>query len=106
VAAREFVMAVPQQGDVYAVFVGGQPHFVVVVSEEQFNRGDYVVAVLITSQHFERRSRLPNCVPFKAGSFCFTENCVAQAESIAQIERSELMEHKATLDGESLRNVI
>lgn len=105
VAGRECVMT-PAQGDVYTVFLGNDEHFAIIVSEERFNRGDYVIALLVTSRRFEARSKLASCVIFEAGSYCFTQPCVAQAESIAQIRRDELLEHKATLDGGAVRDLV
>lgn len=78
-------------GELYwADFEDVPPHPVVVVSREELNRGDSVVAVLITSAHFERRSRLPNCVPIAAGSFGLGKDCVAQAETIFSIRKAHL----------------
>ena len=57
-------------GEIFlADFEGMEPHPVVVVSWEELNRDNWVVAVLITSQRFEERSQQPNCVPFRAGEF-------------------------------------
>ena len=61
-----------------------------VVSREELNRGNWVVAVLITSAKFARRSTLPHCVPFRAGAFGLTKDCVAQAETISYIAVSDL----------------
>ena len=70
-------------GEIYeADFDEMEPHPIVVVSREELNRGNWVVAVLITSQRFEERSRQPNCVPFRAGEFDLRRDCVAQAESL------------------------
>lgn len=78
-------------GDVYEIsWDGGKPRFVVVVSREQLNRGDYAVVVPVTSKKYELRCTLPNCVPFEAGEFGFTEDCVAQAEQLSTIEQHHL----------------
>ena len=63
---------------------------VIIVSREPLNRGDYVVAVLCTSANFRLRSTLPNCVPFHAGEFGFTKDCVAQGETITFLARTDL----------------
>ena len=56
-------------GEVYlADFEEMEPHPVVDVSREELNRGNWVAAVLITSQRFEERSKQPHCVPFRAGN--------------------------------------
>jgi mRNA-degrading endonuclease toxin of MazEF toxin-antitoxin module len=58
------------------------PHPIVVVSREDLNRGDRVVAVIITSTKFAVRSPLANCVVLKAGQFGMTKDCVVQGESL------------------------
>lgn len=86
---REPVLKVPRPGEVYRQ--REPPHHpAIVVSTERFNKGCYVVAVIVTSQRFDERSVLPSCVPFLSGQFGFDRNCVAQAESISQLEIHEL----------------
>lgn len=63
---------------------------VLIVSQAALNAGNYAVAVPLTTTHFERRSRLPNCVPFKAGQFGLTRDCVAQCEAILSVERTQI----------------
>lgn len=63
---------------------------VVVVSVELLNRGRYAVVVVFTSGKFDLRSKLPNCVPFRAGQFGLTVDCVAQCEMILRIELDRL----------------
>jgi mRNA-degrading endonuclease toxin of MazEF toxin-antitoxin module len=66
-------------GEIYEADLGdANPHRIIVVSRDDLNRGDRVVAVLVTSQKFAARSVLAHCVPFKAGEFGFTKDCVAQ----------------------------
>jgi mRNA-degrading endonuclease toxin of MazEF toxin-antitoxin module len=82
---------------------------VLVVSRESLNRGGYAVVVPLTSSHFERRRRLPNCVPFRAGQFGLSMDCVAQCEAMLSIERSQISVNDGLigcLDNESLRGVI
>ena len=81
----------PRPGEIYWWFdkKSGQ-HPVVVVSREDLNRGEYVIAVMVTSTRLETRWNLPNCVPFHAGQFGLPKNCVAQAESITYVPKSEL----------------
>ena len=82
-------------------------HRVIVISREELNRGEYVVAVVCTSAKFRTRSTLPNSVPFRAGEFGFTKDCVAQGESVQQVERRFLdAEPIDALDEERLRDVI
>ena len=63
---------------------------VIVVSREDLNRGRYILVVVCTSARFAVRSKLPNCVPFRAGQFGFTTDCVAQCENFLSIEKSDI----------------
>src|SRR5688500_18527398 len=66
------------------------PHPVIVVSREELNRGRYALVVVGTSTRFAVRNKLPNCVPFRAGDFGFTADCVAQCENILSIDKTQL----------------
>jgi mRNA-degrading endonuclease toxin of MazEF toxin-antitoxin module len=66
------------------------PHPVIVVSREELNRGRYALAVVCTSARFAVRSKLSNCVPFQAGDFGFTVDCVAQCENFLSIDQAQL----------------
>jgi len=66
------------------------PHPVIVVSRQDLNRGRYALVVVCTSARFAVRSTLPNCVPFRAGQFGFTTDCVAQCDNTFSIEKSQL----------------
>lgn len=78
-------------GEIYlADHAEAGPHPVIVISREELNRGRYVLVVGCTSSNYATRSRLPNCVPFRAGQFGFRDNCVAQCENIASIEKTHL----------------
>lgn len=78
-------------GEIYtADFDVAGPHRGIVISRETLNRGKYVLAVVCTSARFALRSTLPNCVPFRAGQFGFTADCVAQCENILSIEKTRL----------------
>jgi mRNA-degrading endonuclease toxin of MazEF toxin-antitoxin module len=80
-----------QSGEIYmADFGQAGPHPVVVVSREELNRGRYALVVVCTSARFTVRSKLPNCVPFQAGDFGFTVDCVAQCENILSIDQAQL----------------
>jgi mRNA-degrading endonuclease toxin of MazEF toxin-antitoxin module len=80
-----------QFGEIYrADFGQAGPHPIVVVSREELNRGRYALVVVCTSARFAVRSRLPNCVPFQAGDFGFTVDCVAQCENILSIDQAQL----------------
>jgi mRNA-degrading endonuclease toxin of MazEF toxin-antitoxin module len=65
-------------------------HPVIVVSREQLNRGRYALVVVCTSARFTVRRTLPTCVPFLAGQFGLTTDCVAQCENILSIEKDQL----------------
>lgn len=78
-------------GEIYiADFERAGPHPVIIISREALNRGAYALAVVCTSAKFSMRALLPNCVPFRAGQFGFTVDCVAQCENVLSIETTEL----------------
>ena len=80
-----------QPGEVYmADFGPAGPHPIIVVSREELNRGRYALAVVCTSARFAVRSKLSNCVPFQAGNFGFTADCVAQCENILSIDQAHV----------------
>lgn len=95
-------------GEIYMADLGeAAPHPVIVVSREELNRGDRLVAVLCTSQKFAIRSTLPHCVPFQAGQFGFSKDCVAQCENIFLVAKDSLdTTPVGVLDDISLRDVI
>jgi mRNA-degrading endonuclease toxin of MazEF toxin-antitoxin module len=78
-------------GEIYMADFGAVgPHPVIVVSREDLNRGNYALVVVCTSARFAVRSQLPNCVPFRAGNFGFTADCVAQCENMLSIDKAQL----------------
>ena len=97
-------------GEIYlADFAEAGPHPIIVVSREDLNRGIYALVVLCTSTRLEIRRNLPNCVPFKAGEFGFTKDCVAQCGNLLTIEKTQIALDKGPigiLDEISLRDVI
>lgn len=97
-------------GEIYmADFGPAGPHPVIVISRETLNRGRYALVVPCTSSRFAVRSKLANCVPFRAGEFGFTVDCVAQCENMLSIDRMQLdMEAgpRGLLDDEHLRNIV
>jgi mRNA-degrading endonuclease toxin of MazEF toxin-antitoxin module len=99
-----------EPGEVYvADFAEAGPHPVIVVSREDLNRGRYALVVVCTSARFAVRSTLPNCVPFQAGQFGFTAECVAQCENILSIDKMQLDLDAGpigVLDQRALRDVI
>lgn len=98
-----------QPGEIYmADFGSAGPHPVIIVSREALNRGRYALAVPCTSSRFVVRSTLANCVPFRAGEFGFTVDCVAQCENMLSIDLREmdLSSPRGILDEESLRSIV
>ena len=90
-AQRESVLTSPDPGDLYwAQLESGLRRPFVVVSRECLNRGQYIVAVPVTSANLDVRWSLPNVVPFRTGDFGLTKNCVAQCEAITIVERDLL----------------
>lgn len=80
-----------------------------IVSEERFNRGNYVTIVPITSKRVAERRALPNCVFLPSGQFCQTSDSVVQCEGIALVERTYLSIEDgmiAELDATTMREVI
>jgi mRNA-degrading endonuclease toxin of MazEF toxin-antitoxin module len=81
----------------------------VVVSREELNRGIYVVAIPLTTERLSERYHLPNCVFFQRGSFGLEKDCVAQAEAITSLDKSDLDIDGGpigTVDSTSLRSMI
>jgi len=95
-------------GEIYmADFGEAAPHPIIVVSREELNRGDRVVAVLVTSQKFGVRSTLAHCVPFRAGQFGFGKDCVAQCENIFLVDKDSLEANPiGVLDDATFRDVV
>jgi mRNA-degrading endonuclease toxin of MazEF toxin-antitoxin module len=86
-----------QPGEVYLASTDAGNREVVVVSREELNRGNWVVAILVTSVRYALRSTLPHCVPFQAGEFGLEKDCVAQAETISSIAIADLDLDQGTL---------
>ncbi len=95
-------------GEIYLADLGeAAPHPVIVVSRESLNRGDRVVAVLVTSQKYALRSTLPHCIPFTAGQFGFTKDCVAQCENVLLVAKDSLDPTPiGVLDDVTMRDVV
>jgi|SRR5579862_6155401 len=97
-------------GEIYQAYIpDAGPHFIVIVSREELNRGKKVLAALITSAKFAVRSTFANCVVLKAGEFGMTKDCVVQCETVAPIPKDVIDEDAgpiATLNDEVLRDII
>lgn len=100
----------PKPGEIYlAALDNDGRRRVVIVSREEQNHGGYVVVVPITSTRFSERRNLPSCVPFRAGQFGLTKDCVAQAEQISFLPKDILLVEEGvigTLDDEAMRNIV
>lgn len=98
------------QGEIYwAEFADAGRRPVIVVGRNELNRGHQCLIVPLTSRQVERRSQLPNCVPFSAGDFGLNKDCVAQCEllSIVPLEKVELhLGPLGRLDDRRLRDII
>src|SRR5260370_1223126 len=83
-------------------------HPVIMLSPEDPHRGGQAVVVICTSTRYSVRRTLPNCVPFQAGQFGFTKDCVAQCEQLLTIDRNEvpLTGPTGKLDDAAFRNLI
>jgi mRNA-degrading endonuclease toxin of MazEF toxin-antitoxin module len=77
-------------GEIYSADLPVGQRSIIIVSREDLNQGNHVVAVLCTTAHFAIRSTLPNCVPFRAGEFGFTQDCVAQCQAITFVDKQDI----------------
>lgn len=97
-------------GQVYLADIGGSDaRPIVIVSTEPHNRGRYVIAVPFTSAQFENRSKQRSCVPFAAGDFGLTKDCVAQADALSLLDISAVridIGPIGTLDDNAMRNIV
>lgn len=97
-----------KQGEIYwADLDEGGRRLAIIASREELNRGSRALVVPCTSRKFELRSRLPNCVPFQAGQYAFTQPTVAQCENAQLIDKSLLdPQPVARLDDLAIRDLI
>lgn len=80
----------PYPREIYEAFDGSdKPRPFVIVSRPELN-DRYFLAVPFTSARLDERRNLPQCVYFNEGSFGLTKACVAQAESMTLLRRSDL----------------
>jgi len=77
-----------EQGEIYMADLSAGKRPVIILSRNELNRGNAVLVVPITSTRFLIRSKLPNCVAFRAGEFGLIHDCAAQCEQAAAIETS------------------
>lgn len=82
-------------GDIYLVQDWGRPQKnrpMIVLSRPEFNRDRYIVAVPFTTSQLRVRRDLPNCVYFGKGSFGLWKACVAQADALTMLRKSDLVQ--------------
>ncbi len=102
----------PRPGEIYWVIDAVEdPHPLVVVSRKELNRGSYVTVVPFTSARarLKTRKHLPNCVAIQAGQFGLTKACVAQADQIATVFKTDLNLEGGpigTLSADAIRDVV
>lgn len=77
-------------GEIYLADTESGKRPAVIVSREELNRGRWIVAVLLTSAHFDIRSDSSHFVPFRSGEFGLSKDCVAQAETITYLASTDL----------------
>jgi mRNA-degrading endonuclease toxin of MazEF toxin-antitoxin module len=89
----ESLLSTPAPGEIYWAFdgAGGKRPFLV-VSRIDLNRGGYLLAIPFTTARLNERKLLPNCVYFPRGAFGLPKECIAQAEALTQLRRSDLAE--------------
>ena len=97
-------------GEIYTAFdpSGGKRPFVV-VSRSELNKGDYFLAVPFTTQNLSARKSLPNCVHFPAHAHGLPKECVAQADAVTLLRKTDLatpIELVGKLSSKSLTAVI
>ena len=73
-------------GEIYWAQAGPARHPIIVVSRISLNRGDYVVAVPVTSARIDERRNLPTNVLFEAGEAGLSRECVATAQQVSAVE--------------------
>jgi len=103
-------LILPLPGELYWAYIESEHRRpIIVVSRQELNLGRYVVAVPLTSKNLEKRWNLPNCVPFKAGSFGLKKDCVAQCEGITVVDKDFIELNSGpigTLDDEKWRSLL
>lgn len=94
-----------EAGDLYWADLGFGRHPILVVSREELNRGNKVVAVVLSTRRLAIRN-FPNVVLFNAGDFGLPKDCVAQAESVGPVLFHEIAEKIGKVSDDVLRDVI
>lgn len=72
-------------GDIYVLRGVPKPRPVIVVSREELNRGNTVVAVPLTTRRLRERWEAPSSVVMQQGEAGLDRECVAQAEAVSSV---------------------
>jgi mRNA-degrading endonuclease toxin of MazEF toxin-antitoxin module len=81
----------PQRGEIYLVPFGqGKPRPVVIVSRDTLNGGDYLIVIPFTTQKLDERKGRQSCVFFNSGEGGLSQDCVAKADEIQRIFKTEI----------------
>lgn len=82
-----------QRGQVYRL-TSSDPNIhnrpVVIVSRDELNGGHSVLLVPFYSQQLEKRTKLKHCVHFAAGEAGLDKECVAKADEVTCLEKTEI----------------
>lgn len=70
---------------------------IVIVSRDELNRGDRVLAVPFYSQQVEKRAKQKWCALFKAGEGGLKKDCVAKGDEIQLIDPIEILWRRGKL---------
>lgn len=77
-----------------------------IVSRDELNKGDTVLAVPFYSQQLEKRRKYKNCVFFAAGEFNLHKDCVAKCDEIAVYDRLELGDKIGRIDAAKMELIV
>ena len=86
----------PQRSDLYWIPLeveedGDKERPIVVISRDELNRGDRILAVPFYSQQLEKRAKQKWCALFKAGEGGLKKDCVAKGDEIQLIDPAEIL---------------
>jgi mRNA-degrading endonuclease toxin of MazEF toxin-antitoxin module len=86
----------PQRSDLYWIPLeveedGDKERPVVVVSRDELNRGDRILAVPFYSQQLEKRAKRKWCALFRVGEGGLKKDCIAKGDEIQLIDPAEIL---------------
>lgn len=92
----------PQRSELYWIPLefeedGEKARPIVIVSRDELNRGDRVLAVPFYSQQVEKRAKQSWCAQFKAGEGGLKKDCVAKGDEIQLIDPIEILWRRGRL---------